>query len=107
MKRPKAKKQSKPRKRGFKLIERRLPHRRLVQFPQMSGRTVEKIELFTAAEFHSLTISFQDKTALSFSIAPCFVLDASFSDVSPDDMRPIKEWRPIHSVINRNVDDYS
>jgi hypothetical protein len=62
MKRPKAKKQSKPRKRGFKLIERRLPHRRLVAFPQMRGRTVEKIELFTASEFHSLTISFQDKT---------------------------------------------
>jgi hypothetical protein len=113
MKRPKAKarKRSKPSKRGFALIERRLPHRRLVEFPQMKGRTVEKIELFTAAEFHSLTITFQDKTALNFSIVPCFVLDATFSDVSPDDMRAIKEWPPIHNIINRNVDgkpgDYS
>jgi hypothetical protein len=31
------------------------------------------------------------------------VLDASFSDVSTDDQRLIKEWRPIHSTLNRNI----
>jgi hypothetical protein len=89
----------------------RLPHRRLVQFPQMKGRTVEKIELFTATELHSLTINFQDKTSLSFSLAPCFVLDASLSALAPTTCALSKNGVPIHSIINRNTDgkpgDYS
>jgi hypothetical protein len=33
--------------------------RKFVEFPEMKGRTVEKIEVFTTPEYHSIAISFQ------------------------------------------------
>src|SRR2546421_12120479 len=69
MKRSKTKK---PTPASFALVERKLPHRKFVEFTEMQGRTVEKIELFTSGEYHSVSINFQDKTALHLRIDPCF-----------------------------------
>ena len=42
-------------------------------------RILEKVEFFTAPDFHSLTLYFQDKTSLTLVIEPCFVVAANFS----------------------------
>ena len=77
------------------LIERKFPHTRFVEIPQVKGRTVEKIELFTASEYHSITIDFEDKTALTLTIEPCFQLGAELSDIKTGDQQTIQEWPPI------------
>lgn len=46
------------------MIERKFPHTRFIEIPQMKGRTVEKVELFTTTEYHSIIIDFQDKTVV-------------------------------------------
>src|SRR5690348_10663397 len=69
----KATRTKKPTPASFPLIERSLPHRKFVEFTEMKGRTVEKIELFTTGEYHSLSIDFQDKTVLNLRIDPCFL----------------------------------
>jgi hypothetical protein len=79
------------------LIERKLPHRKFVEFPGMKGRTVEKIELFTMREHHSITIRFQDKTALALAIEPGFKLKADHDDWKSGNARKLKSWPVIPS----------
>ena len=81
------------------LIERRFPYTRFVELPQIKGRSVEKIEIFTAPEYNSITIDFQDKTALTLTIDPYFKLGAELSDIKSGDQQTIQEWPPIHSVL--------
>ena len=85
---------------SFKLIERHLPHRKFVEFTEMRGRTVEKIEFYTVGEYHSISIDFQDKTALHLRIDPCFILNADFADIKTGNIDIIREWPPIHSTTN-------
>ena len=92
---------NKPQPSSFALIERQLPHRKFVEFTEMKGRTVEKIELFTTGEYHSISIDFQDKTALHLRIDPGFILNANFADTKTGDINVIHEWPPIHSTTNR------
>lgn len=77
------------------LIERRFPHTRFVEIPQVKGKTIEKVELFTASEYHSITIDFEGETALTLIIEPCFRLGAELSDIKTGDQRTIQEWPPI------------
>jgi hypothetical protein len=63
----------------------------------MKGRTVEKIELYTTPQYHSITVHFQDKTALALVIEPGFLLKADFDDWKTGDARKIRSWRAIAS----------
>ncbi|HEV3039891.1 MAG TPA: hypothetical protein VHA33_19145 [Candidatus Angelobacter sp.] len=51
-------------KRPAQQIERQRPFRRLVEFPEMKGRTLDKVQASTASDYHSLTprLSGQDVT---------------------------------------------
>ena len=97
MKRPKPKKPSR-----FALIERRFPNGRTIRFPQMKGRTIEKIEFFTDAESHCIAIRFQDGMLLTLNIEPCFLFQAEFGDARPDSLRVLKEWPVIQSHTERS-----
>jgi hypothetical protein len=101
MKKPTSKsrhpKTKKPSPRQFALIERKFSGRRFVEFPHMKGRMVEKIELFTMPEYHSITVSFQDKTALALVIEPGFLLKADFDDWKSGDARKVRSWPVIAS----------
>ena len=96
-KKSKSKKPGKPGPASFPLIERILPHRRFVEFTEMKGRTVEKIEFYTTGDFHSISIDFQDKTALHLRIDPGFTLNADFADTKSGNLNLIREWPPIPS----------
>ena len=54
-------KRPKPR-RSMQLIERKLPLRRIIEFPGMKGPILDKVKLSTTSDYHSLTLDFQDKT---------------------------------------------
>jgi len=84
------------------LVQRGIAHRRFVEFPGMKGRTVEKIELFTMSDYHSLTVYFQDKTFLSLVLEPSLLLDSHFSDVSTGDERIVKRWPTVRSATSND-----
>src|SRR5437764_471161 len=46
------------------LIERTSPNTRFIEFPEVQGRTVERVQMSTSADRHSVTINFHDKTSL-------------------------------------------
>src|SRR5262245_12633063 len=50
---------------SFALVERKLPCRRFVEFPQVNGKTIKQIHFYTATDYHSITIDFQDHTSLN------------------------------------------
>ena len=103
MKRKTAGKKTKPRKPKtswvpFSLVERKFEDRKFVEFPQMKGKTLDKVELFTTPEYHSISLDFQDKTSLALRIEPCFALQATYSDVHTGDQKILEEWLPVHST---------
>jgi hypothetical protein len=83
---------------AFNLIERRFNGRRFVEFPQMKGKTVEKIELFTTQEYHSIDLHFADKTYVALVIEPCFALRAAYYDATGESDTISDEWVPVHSA---------
>ena len=102
MKRKTASKKTKPHKSKtsrvpFSLVERKFEGRKFVEFPQMKGKTLDKVELFTTPEYHSISLDFQDKTALALRIEPCFALQATYSDHAGDE-EILEEWLPVHSA---------
>ncbi len=82
----------------FSLVERKFEGRKFVEFPQMKGKTLDKVELFTTAEYHSISLEFQDKTSLALRIEPCFALQATYSDFHTGDQKILEEWLPVHSA---------
>jgi hypothetical protein len=83
-------------KRGKTTI-RRYQKRSFHRFEEIAGKTVEYVEIFTSGEYHSITVRFQDKTALHFVIDPGFTLDAEYDDWKTGDLRRIKRWPLIQS----------
>jgi hypothetical protein len=80
------------------LLERNFSDRRSIQIPQVKGKTVEKVVLDTASEFHCITIDFQDRTALTLIIEPCFLLQPSLRLVTRGEEEIVKEWPPLLSA---------
>ncbi len=75
--------------------------RRLMKFPQVKGKTLEEVDFSTDTEDHSITLVFQDKTALRFDIEPGFTVFADYADWKTGDMKPIKRWRSVRSRLFR------
>jgi hypothetical protein len=83
-------------KRGKTTI-RRYPGRTFYRFEEAKGKPVDFVEVFTAGGAHSIDVSFEDKTAIHFTIDPGFTLEAEYADWKTGDWRPIKRWPPIRS----------
>jgi hypothetical protein len=83
-------------KRG-KTTTRRYSNRAFYRFEEFKGKPVEHVEVFTAGEYHSINVRFQDKTAMQFVIDPGFTLEAEYSDWKTGNWRPIKSWPLIRS----------
>jgi len=71
--------------------------RRFHRFEEAQGKPLDYIEFFTAGEYHSIDVRFQDKTTMHFVIEPGFTLEADYSDWKTGNWRPIKRWPPIRS----------
>lgn len=78
-----------------------LPPRRKLKFPEVKGKTVERVELTVSVDEFTLTIRFADKTDLSFEIDPCVTVIPDFSDWKKGDWKPLKRFKPIHSKSTR------
>jgi len=93
-------------KRQFSPRKRRKPKRhnerdRFHQIEEFKGKIVELIQIFTSGEYSSISVRFQDKTAVDFVIDPCFTLETEYTDWKTGDMRRIKRWPLIYSAVLR------
>ena len=88
-------------KRG-KTTVRRYSGRTFYRFEEVKGKPVDFVEVFTAGEYHSITVRFEDKTALHFVIDPGFILETEYADWKTGNWRPIKRWPLIRSETHRN-----
>ena len=68
-----------------------------LEFPRMKGRKVEKIEIFSDTDHHSIVIEFQDKTALDLEIEPSFTLKAVQEDFRSSEVKVLRRWPAMHS----------
>jgi hypothetical protein len=73
--------------------------RRFVRFGEVRGKVVAHVELFTSKQdSHSLTIRFQDRTALNLDISPGFTINAEYyKSEGLGDPRVLKRWPEIRS----------
>jgi hypothetical protein len=81
----------------FDLKERGLPGRRIVEFPQMKGRTVQRVRFYTSADENTVAIRFHDRTQLSLRFEPALILSAELLKLHRWDTDTLKEWPLIHS----------
>lgn len=86
-----------PRKPRSRQRPRKSTFARIMKFPQVRGRTVERVELITNPEYHCVSIRFKDKTDLSVVIDPSLTFKAEFSDWKTHDQRVLKRWPPVRS----------
>ena len=73
------------------------PFRKLIRFPRAKGKIVEGAEFSTAPGYHNISINFQDKTCLNFSIETGFTLETDYSDWKTGNQRVLRVWRPFNS----------
>src|SRR5215510_2806230 len=90
------KKQS-ARSRGRLRSQKEKPYRRVFHFPQTRGKLVEDVEFSTSTDYHNISINFQDKTCLNFSIETGFTLEPDYSDWKSGNQRVIRTWPVINS----------
>jgi hypothetical protein len=72
--------------------------RKLIEFPGIKGRVLDKVQFSTAVDFHFLVLDFQDKTSLTIVIDPCFLISASFSDFSANNEQILRRWPKVQSM---------
>jgi len=65
---------------------------RLVKFPQVRGRTVEKVELSLDSDFRCVSIRFKDKTDLTVVIDAGLSFQAQYSEWKAGNQKVLKRW---------------
>jgi hypothetical protein len=72
-------------------------YRQVVDFPQVRGKTIERVELSSDVDDYVISIRFQDKTSLDFDIEAGITTTPEYSDWKTGDQREIRRWRPVRS----------
>ncbi len=65
---------------------------RFLRFKEAEGKTVEFIEMGTAADFPCVEIAFADKTALLFEIGARVTMEPAYSDWRTGNQRLLRRW---------------
>lgn len=64
----------------------------LIIFPEMKGRTVERIEVSLSSDYRCVSIRFEDKTDFTIEIDTRLVCEAFHADWKTGNMRVLKRW---------------
>jgi hypothetical protein len=86
-------KRTRPRKR-----KKAAPTERVITFPKAKGKTVAEVELSFSTDYNIIEVVFDDKTSLTFNIEPCFQVRPEIVSWKSGSYKPLKRWRPVHSV---------
>lgn len=72
------------------------PYRKVFAFPQVKGKVISAVELGVSPDENSITLYFQDKTALCFDVEPCLTVMPEFADRKRD-WKKLKRWPAVRS----------
>jgi hypothetical protein len=78
--------------------KRTKPDQRVQKFPLAKGKIVAEVELSLSTDYNIIEILFSDKTSLNFQIEPCFQVVPETVNWKSGTYKPLKRWRPVHSV---------
>jgi hypothetical protein len=81
-----------PRKSRRAPKQRKARHSRLMEFPEVKGLTVEKVELSTDSDFPCISIRFQDNTDLTVVIDPWLTFQVDYSRWKAGNQKVLKRW---------------
>jgi hypothetical protein len=74
------------------------PYQRVLKFPQAKGKIVAEVELSISPDYNIVEVVFQDKTSLTFNLESCLQVVPELVSWKSDSYKPMKRWRPVHSV---------
>jgi len=77
---------------GKPLARRRPKRRQALRFDEVTGKTVEFIEMRTDADFPCVEIAFDDKTALVVVMNTRLSMESSYSDWKTGNQRLLRQW---------------
>ena len=80
------------------LVDRRFPDTRFIEFPDVQGKVVEKIEISTGRDYHGISIYFRDQGLLMLNLETCFLLQPSLGVTTNGEIKVVQEWPPIRST---------
>ena len=79
----------------------RTSRREVLNFPEVIGKTVESVEVFSDHEYYAISIRFQDKTALQFPLETAVFAFPSLSDWKDGNETVLKEYKSVRSRVQR------
>ena len=80
----------------------RTSRREVLEFPEIKGKIVDSVELFSDHEYYAISIQFQDKTALHFPLETAVFAFPRFSDWADGNETILKEYKSVRSNIPRS-----
>jgi len=72
-------------------------HRKLIRFPEAKGKIVDAVEFSIATDYRAISINFQDKTCLHFSLDTGLTVKTDYSNWKTGNQRIIRAWPLIRS----------
>jgi hypothetical protein len=74
------------------------PYQRVQKFPAAKGKIIAEVELSLSPDYNVVEIVFADKTSLTFNLESCFHVTPEIVSWKSGSYKPLKRWRPVHSV---------
>jgi len=74
----------------------------LADFPEVTGKIVQAVEIHSDHEFYGLTIRFEDRTALTFTFETAVFAFPTFSDWEDGNEKILKKYKSVRSKIQRS-----
>ena len=74
----------------------------LADFPEVHGKTVDRIELFSDHEYYGITVKFADRTALNFTFESAVFAFPTLSDWEDGNEKILKKYKGVRSKIQRS-----
>jgi hypothetical protein len=75
--------------------------RELTDFPEVKDKIIDGIELSSDLEFFAITVTFQDKTSLTFIIEPCLAAFPVLATHKNGDEKIIRKYKSVRSKVPR------
>ena len=74
----------------------------LANFPEVTGKIVQAVEIHSDHEFYGLTIRVEDRTALTFTFETAVFAFPTFSDWEDGNETILKKYKSVRSKIQRS-----
>ena len=76
------------------------PHTRQ-EFPEVKGKIVDLVELEIEPDFYGISIRFQDRTSLTFSMESCIFTFPLYSQWTKEgEEKIVKEYEPVRNTVD-------